>query len=151
MICCIMCRAFVTRSLETCSGFCAGEAVAEESSPSLPSTAPTLLPSSGSLPLGVTGGAAVAHGRWGHGVPWSRERKGGKQIVEVPGFRNRESPGRSRDLCPGLWARLALRLVSKVFPFLSFLFSAYLVSTFLYRLAASLRALLPVARDSQRW
>ena len=29
---CIMCKAFVTRSSETCSGFCAGEAVAEESS-----------------------------------------------------------------------------------------------------------------------
>ena len=29
---CNMCRAFVTRSSETCSGFCAGEAVAEESS-----------------------------------------------------------------------------------------------------------------------
>ena len=29
---CIMCTAFVTRSSETCSGICAGEAVAEESS-----------------------------------------------------------------------------------------------------------------------
>ena len=28
----VVCRAFVTRSSETCSGFCAGEAVAEESS-----------------------------------------------------------------------------------------------------------------------
>ena len=57
---CIMCRAFVTRSFRDrlrCAWCCNRRIV-----PSPPGVVPSLLPPTGSLPLGVTGGAAVAHG-----------------------------------------------------------------------------------------
>ena len=60
--------------------------------PSLPGTTPPLLPSSGPLPLGVTGGAAVAHGREGkdprldqayHTALW-RKRTTGESSARQP-------------------------------------------------------------------
>ena len=57
---CIMCRAFVTRSFRDrlrCAWCCNRRIV-----PSPPGVVPSLLPPTGSLPLGVTGRAAVAHG-----------------------------------------------------------------------------------------
>ena len=83
---CIMCRAFVTRSSGIGSDV-HGAAIAGVV-PSPPGVVPSLLPPTGSLPLVVTGSAAVAHGEQEADVcgyagtsrfRWSRDKERARQ------------------------------------------------------------------------
>ena len=87
-----------------CGWFCCRRVV-----PFLPSRILSLLPTLGSLPPGVTGRVAVAHGRQGQGGGrfGGLERKGGQHFVLARGCCKEKAMEGPKDLYPALAARPA--------------------------------------------